>query len=75
MKLTIESTSKLVTLDGVPARIWEGTTEGGIPVFCYVTRVAVHRGEDQAQFVAELGSEHRPPRNADIDAIPNRLVL
>lgn len=46
MKITIESTSKLVELQIgggqalVPARVWEGTTEHGTPVFCFVTRIA-----------------------------------
>ena len=30
MKMIIESTSKVVTLNGVPARIWDGKTENGV---------------------------------------------
>lgn len=45
MKITIENTSKTVELVGhdgrVQARIWEGKTDSGIPVICYVTRIAV----------------------------------
>lgn len=74
MKITVESTTKTVSLDGVPARIWEGHTDSGIPIHCYITRIAVHEDEDRSQFEAEL-QQHRPPRNADIDAIPNRLIL
>lgn len=73
MKLTIESTTKVVEVNGVPARIWEGHTESGIAVHCYVTRVAVHESLDQAQFQAEL-REHRNP-SADVQAIPMRLLL
>lgn len=74
MRITIESTTKTVTLNDVPARIWEGTTASGIPVHCYITRIAVRDDADLAQFEAEL-QQHRPARNADIDAIPNRLIL
>lgn len=74
MRITVESTTKTVELNGVPARVWEGTTESGIAVYCYITRVAVHVDDDQAEFEAELYT-HRAPRNADIDAIPNRLIL
>lgn len=74
MKLTLESTTKITEVNGVPARVWEGTTDSGIPVFALVTRVAVHRDHDSAAFDAEL-AEHRAPRNADIEAIPHRLVL
>jgi hypothetical protein len=73
MKVTIESTSKLVEVNGVPARIWEGKTESGIAVHCYITRVAVEPGENEAQFKAEL-MECRAPSEA-IEAIPLRLIL
>jgi hypothetical protein len=73
MKLHIESTTKIVTLDGVPARIWEGTTEAGIAVHCYVTRIAVRQEDDAADFEREL-AEHRAP-TADVVAIPLRLLL
>ncbi len=74
MQITIKSTSKLVELNGVPARIWEGETESGIPVHCYVTRIAAPAaGADLAQFEREL-TEHQAP-SAAIQAIPLRMVL
>lgn len=75
MRITIESTTKLVEVNGVPARIWEGVTDSGVPVHCLITRVMVDRADDTGQFDAELGAEHRPPRNADIEAYPMRLLL
>jgi hypothetical protein len=73
MKITINSTSKTVQLNGVPARIWEGHTDSGIPVHCYVTRIAVPMDQPQEQFVREL-QEHQAP-SADVAAIPLRLIL
>jgi len=73
VKLIIESTSKTVTLNGVPARIWEGQTESGIPVHCYVTRVCVREDQDCTQFEKEL-VEHRQP-SAEVAAIPMRMIL
>lgn len=79
MKITIESTTKIVNLvtnDGpVPARIWEGHTDSGIPVHCYVRRIAVANDDltDQTQFQREL-SEQRAP-SAAIEAIPLRMIL
>lgn len=73
MKIQIESTSKVVTLDGVPARIWEGRTDSGIPVHCYVTRIAVDQRSDLVEFEREL-QEHRAP-SAAIQAIPLHLIL
>lgn len=73
MKLTIENTTKVVELNGVPARIWEGHTESGIPVHCYITRVAVHNDHDHTQFERELAEQRTP--SADVQAIPLRLIL
>lgn len=73
MKITINSTTKIVHIDGVPARIWEGQTDNGIPVHCFVTRIAVHNDQDHSQFVREL-QEHQAP-SADVQAIPLRLIL
>jgi hypothetical protein len=80
MKVTIESTEKIVILkkDGaeVPARIWEGATESGIPVHCYITRIAVSEGrepKDYEQFERELQEQRKP--SMEIQAIPLRLIL
>ena len=36
MKLTIISTKKMVKVDGVQCRVWEGTTEDGTSCTVYV---------------------------------------
>lgn len=73
MKITIESTTKRVHLNGVPARIWEGRTESGIPVHCYVTRIAVQKDLDTTEFEKEL-QEHSAP-SPEVQGIPLRMVL
>lgn len=74
MRITIKSTDKLVQVNGVPARIWEGETDSGIPVHCYVTRIAAPAaGADLTQFEREL-TEHAAP-SAALQAIPLRMVL
>lgn len=72
MRITIESTSKVVQLNGVPARIWEGKTESGIPVHCYVARIATDN-KDTSEFEREL-QQHRAP-SAEVEAIPLRMIL
>ena len=57
----------------VPARVWQGTSESGVPVICWVTRVAVARDADTTQFEAEL-TEHRAP-SAEALAFPLRMIL
>ena len=74
MKIEIQSTEKIVHLNKVPARIWEGTTDSGIKVHCYVTRIAVDKDEpNQEQFQKEL-QEHKPP-SAEVMAIPLYMII
>ena len=77
MKATIESTSRVITLvsgsKSVQARLWEGTTESGIPIHVYVARVSVDPGQDQTQFELELKQCRAP--SAPVRVIPDRLIL
>lgn len=73
MKITIENTEKIVNLDGVPARLWEGQSETGVNVICYVTRIAVAEGENHEQFRKELNEQRAP--SPEVEAIPLRLII
>lgn len=73
MKVTIQNTTKIVELNGVPARIWEGETESGIKVHAFITRIAVQKDDDCSQFEKELQEQAVP--SADIQAYPNSLIL
>lgn len=74
MKITIENTTKIVELNGVPARIWEGTTESGIKIHCYITRIAVDKDETRIEEFEKELQETRTP-STEIQAIPVRLIL
>jgi hypothetical protein len=90
MKITIENTTKMVELSnggaGVPARVWEGTTEDGVPVYVYVTRIspqtedvmalvtnATEPEEVLVRFSRELRLCRRP--SPDVETIPLRLIV
>ena len=79
MKITIESTSKIVEMrpsfarDPIPCRVWEGFTESGIRLHAFISRVAVLESEDTSQFDREL-LETRAP-SEDTLAIPMRMIL
>ena len=82
MKITIESTTKIVQLKTqsgavVAARIWEGHTASGTPVHCFVTRIAptIKDQPDQRfeEFERELLEQAKP--SVEVEAIPLRLVL
>ena len=73
MKITIESTTKIVVLkterspDGMACRVWEGETEHGIKVHCFIPHIAAKDDQDLSQFEAELKEQRAP--SADIGAI------
>lgn len=74
MKVTLHSTTKIVHLNDVPARIWEGQTESGIKVHAYITRIAIDKAETRTQeFEAELMEQEQP--SAEIQAIPLKLII
>jgi hypothetical protein len=77
MKVRLESTTKIVELvvNGatVPARIWEGTTENGVRVHAYVTRIAVEKCGDVAEFERDLLEQAAP--TPAVQAIPLRMIL
>lgn len=59
MKLTIEPTPVMTTIDGTPCRQWVGATDGGIPVFVFVAAVGVSDdipAADRAAFERELAA-------------------
>ncbi len=80
MKITIHSTTKIVELKtdsgAITARIWEGETESGTPVHCFITRIAPTISKDdprQAEFIRELKECEAP--TVPIEAIPLRMIL
>lgn len=73
MTIKIVSTTRIVFLNGVPARVWEGQTESGVKVIVFVTRILVKADENQEQFQKEL-HECAPP-SAEVEAIPLRMIL
>jgi hypothetical protein len=83
MKITIESSKLVATVvvDGheVPARIWTGETEAGIPVMCYITRIAPMIYKEAPDFEDKLDEFERDlkrqPARVDMGAIPLRLIL
>jgi hypothetical protein len=73
MKVTIESTTKIVKASGIDCRVWEGKTEKGIEITCLIPRIAVKDGQDLASFERELQEQAAP--SATIEAWPLRMIL
>ena len=73
MKITIESTTKIVKLNGIHCRVWEGESENGIKVYAFISRVAIPFSADADQFIKEL-QECKPP-SVEVQAIPLSLII
>lgn len=76
MKISIEPTSKIVEMDGVPVRIWEGASDEGMPVVVFIARVSVPDGlpiQAYMEFERALGKARTP--SPAVVAIPLRMVL
>lgn len=72
--MTLCSTSRIIDVNGIQTRLWEGTTEKGIPVHCLIVRIAVNAEDNQEDFDKEL-LETRPPSPEANQAFPVRLVV
>jgi hypothetical protein len=74
MRITIESTPCLTTIDGVPVRLWEGVTESGIACKVFVRLLAVREEADRSAFDREL-REIQAPGVAGPRAVDMRFLL
>lgn len=61
MRLTIESTPTLTLVEGVPVRVWEGTSESGARCLVFVRLIGVREDEDSAAMDDELIALAREP--------------
>ena len=73
MKITIESTTRIVKANGIDCRVWEGKTERGIEITALIPRIAVRNDLDTTQFEQELQEMRAPSR--DTEAFPLRMIL
>jgi hypothetical protein len=61
MKATMESTDKMLIIQGLNFRVWEGTTEKGTKFVALVNRLAATDPEKQGALVQEtLPKNHKP---------------
>jgi hypothetical protein len=73
MKVTLQSTDRVVELNGTAARVWEGTTESGIRCYAAIPLIAAHRDDDNSEFERDL-REVTPASDDAIRVFPSRLV-
>ena len=73
MKVTLTNTTKIIDLDGIPVRVWEGETESGIKIHALITRIAVNKDDDCSEFEKELEEAAAP--SVDVEMYPSKLIL
>ena len=66
MEIIITSTKTLTTIDGVPVRVWKGTTQGGINCYVFVHRLAVRPDQDSGEFDCELFQQLPPAEHVPL---------
>lgn len=69
MKIAITATDQLTSVDGVPARVWDGVTEDGIHCKVFVHGIAVAAELDCSRFEEELREKLPPGRNVRLSQI------
>ena len=75
MKITVEATSTIDTIDGkIQARIWSGTTESGVPVKVWIAAIQPQTDDETA--LAQFGQDLREvPGNRQLTSFDIRMVL
>lgn len=61
MKASMESTGKTLVINGMNFRVWEGTTEKGIPFVALVNRLESVDVAVKPAFISELMVKSREP--------------
>ena len=74
MRITVESTDRIVTLNGIPARIREGETDSGIKLHCFITRIGINKNERRLEEFEQELQETKSP-SPEMKVYPTSLIL
>lgn len=73
MKVQITPTNKILKINGISLRIWEGITDDNIKIKCYIARIAIDKDNPNAK---DLEEKINNCINKDLDnLIPLKLIL
>lgn len=74
MRAILNSTTKIVKINGIKTRVWEGISESGIKMHAYIALVGIDKNEKNTeQFDRELEQMQDP--SVDIDRIPPAMII
>lgn len=75
MKIKLQSTTKIVELNGKACRIWEGETESGIKCHAFIASIAIDKDETRdEEFKKELVEQHVNPSHK-IASYPLSMII
>lgn len=75
MILTIKPTPEFQQIEGQPHRVWEGTTDKGVPVHVYVRAVEARTHDEAELKVFELELRALPPAQKQVVITDLRFIL
>ena len=76
MRMTIESTEKVLIVNGRESRVWHGRTEAGIECLLFIGLIITRESEQQREFEAELRRPlHLAPSDEAVYAATADLIL
>jgi len=75
LKATMESTTRLVIVNGLNLRVWEGVTEKGVPFIALVNRLESLNGSQMAAMVQELSAAKPPSETVEPTLIRMGVVV
>lgn len=69
MKIELEPTSTIESVNGQRARVWQGKTDKGVPVKAWIATVSPQTHDEQvnAEFTAELQAVKSEYRSVGMD--------
>ena len=75
MKLILEPTDRIQTVDGSPARVWRGSTETGIPVEAFIRAVSPQTHDPEANALFDRELQALPPARRELVSYDLRLFV
>ena len=74
MQVTLSSTDRIIEVNGVKARVWEGETVNGVRCYAAIAVIAAHCDDDNAEFERDL-TEHQPASHDALRCFDLRTIL
>lgn len=75
MKLTLEPTAEIASVDGAPARVWKGTSDAGVEVKAWI-RCVQAQTDDEAKLKAfDVALQALPQPKHELVSFDMRFAL